>query len=204
MWACLIMMNIVAMRAGAQTQELQQLKLDLEKLAQFKLMLSEMKSGYQTMLNGYNTLRDLGKNNFSLHKDYLDGLLLVSPSVTSNPVLQRTIAAQQTVVDDAKTWVAGLKKAQVFTAGEISEAIASYTSIGSTVKADVDLLLMITIPGTFRMSDGERMDLISALERSVQKQVLKFDDLQEQYNRLMTLRIQAKKDMQDIRRLGKQ
>lgn len=200
----LMMACAATVRTDAQTQEMEQLKLNLEKLAQFKLMLTEMKSGYQTLLNGYNALRDAGRANFSLHKEYLDGLLTVSSSVASQPAVQRIYAEQKRLLSDGKTWIARLKGAQAFKVSEINEIVTSYTTMVALVDADTELLLRVLAPGLFRMSDGERSGFISAIESSVQRQVQKFAMLQEQYNRQLSLRIQTKRDAQDIRRLGKQ
>lgn len=43
-------------RANAQSTELQQLLLNLEKLTQFKAILSDMKKGYQIYQQGYGTV----------------------------------------------------------------------------------------------------------------------------------------------------
>ena len=65
----------------AQTDEIAQLLLNVEKLAQFKQILSDMKKGYEILNGGYNTIKDLSQGNFSLHKTFLDALMEVSPTV---------------------------------------------------------------------------------------------------------------------------
>lgn len=71
--------------ANAQSDELQQLLLDMEKLTQFKAILSDMKQGYQIYQQGYGTISNLSKGNFNLHNVYLTGLMAVSPAVRNNP-----------------------------------------------------------------------------------------------------------------------
>src|ERR1700712_1719730 len=68
-------------RASAQAQELEELALDIEKLTQFKQILSDLKAGYQILEGDYNTIKDISQGNFSLHKAFLDGLLAISPAV---------------------------------------------------------------------------------------------------------------------------
>ncbi len=199
-----IMICTAYVRTHAQTQEMEQLRLDLEKLAQFKLMLTEMKSGYQTMLSGYSALRDIGKTNFNLHKGFLDGLLAVNPSVARQPAVQRIYAHQNRIISDSKSWITRLRNTQVFKASEIAEVVADYSNLILLLEADRDLLEKVLTPGTYRMSDAERSEIISTIEVSVQKHTQKFSELQEQYNRQLSLRLQSKKDAQDIRRLGKQ
>ena len=57
-----------AMPAFPQAQELEELALDIEKLAQFKQILSDMKKGYTILSGGYNTIKNLSQGNFNLHK----------------------------------------------------------------------------------------------------------------------------------------
>jgi hypothetical protein len=54
-------------RISAQSQEMQQLILNIEKLAQFKQILADMKKGYQILNGGYKAVKDLSKGNFNLH-----------------------------------------------------------------------------------------------------------------------------------------
>ncbi len=191
------------MRLYAQAQELQQLKLDLEKLAQFKLMLSEMKSGYQTLQNGYNGIRDIGKSNFNLHQNYLDGLLLVNPSVKNNPVVGRVYNTQTKIVSDSKTLLWDLQKSGVFTAGELNEVTIACKNITDVVGVDAELLLSVLTPGKFRMSDGERTEIMGAMEQSVQKQAAKLKVLSDAYTKLMMLRGQNRRDMESLKGLSK-
>ena len=45
-----------SLNANAQTQELQQLALNIEKLAQLKSILDNMYKGYAVLTKGYNTI----------------------------------------------------------------------------------------------------------------------------------------------------
>ena len=65
----------MANKALAQKDEIAQLLLNVEKLAQFKQILSDMKKGYKILNGGYNTIKDLSEGNFSLHKTFLDALM---------------------------------------------------------------------------------------------------------------------------------
>src|SRR5690606_39361195 len=72
------------LRAGkvsGQANEIAQLLLNVEKLAQFKQILSDMKKGYEILSGGYNTVKNISEGNFNLHRVFLDGLMEVSPTV---------------------------------------------------------------------------------------------------------------------------
>ncbi|MEO8172960.1 MAG: hypothetical protein ABI581_07750 [Sediminibacterium sp.] len=189
-------------RGSAQVQELQQLKLDLEKLAQFKLILSQMKSGYQTLANGYNSIKDIGKSNFNLHQQYLDQLLQVNPQVKNNPVVQRVITAKQQIITDYKILLAQIQSSGLFTADELTQAVQLISSIGEIVNADTELLISVLTPGRLRMSDAERSSIINQVDQSVQKQVGKLKTLTDECNKLVVLRLQQKRDLNAVKRLG--
>lgn len=199
---CTLLAVVICAKLSAQAQELEQLRLDLEKLAQFKIMLSEMKSGYQTLLNGYNSVRDAGKSNFSLHQNYLDGLLLVSPSVKNNPAVARVYQNQTQLISNYKNLLARLNASHVFTPAELSEVLTACSSISNAVSGDAELLLSVLTPGKFRMSDGERSDVIAQLDKSVLRQLAKLKVVSEDYNKIMMLRLQNTRDMNALKRLS--
>lgn len=185
----------------SQTQELEQLRLNLEKLAQFKLMLSEMKSGYQTLFNGYNQVRDIGKSNFNLHQNYLNGLLMVNPTLKINPAIKRIFTTQKQVISASKTLLLDVQKSKLFTAVEIGQLVETCNGLVNTVAIDTELLLSVLTPGKFRMSDGERTEITHTIERSVQQQETKLKSLRDEYIKLIALRGQNRRDMESLKRL---
>jgi hypothetical protein len=189
-------------RLSAQAQELQQLKLDLEKLAQFKLMLSQAKSGYETLTKGYNAVRDIGKSNFNLHQQYLDQLLQISPEVKSNPAIQRVLSSKQQIGTDYKSLLSRIQSSGIFSVDELNDVVRSVSAIGEIVNADTELLVSVLTPGKLRMSDAERSSLMTQVDNSVQKQVGKLKALTDEYNKLMVLRLQQKRDVNALKRLG--
>src|ERR1700740_2476301 len=67
--------------AFSQSQELKQLKLDIQKLAQLRNLLNCMQRGFYMNGNYYDSILQIEKTNFFLHKEFLEGLARVSPSV---------------------------------------------------------------------------------------------------------------------------
>src|SRR4051812_34257975 len=103
----------------AQTQETQQLLLNVEKLAQFKQMLADMKTGYQLISSGYNSIKDLSQGNFSLHKTFLDGLMQVSPEVRKYKRVAEIITIQLSLVREYKSALKRFKVQQIFNEQEL-------------------------------------------------------------------------------------
>ena len=77
----LITLLMIPVKSMGQSAEIQQLILNIEKLSQFKKILSDMKKGYELLSGGYKTVKDMTEGNFSLHKTFLDALMQVSPAV---------------------------------------------------------------------------------------------------------------------------
>ncbi|WP_244307430.1 hypothetical protein [Flavobacterium fluviatile] len=77
----IIILMLFPNKGNSQSQEIQQLILNIEKLAQFKQILSDMKKGYEILSGGYKVAKDMSQGNFTLHKTFLDALMQVSPVV---------------------------------------------------------------------------------------------------------------------------
>src|SRR5690349_14002640 len=108
-----------SLHVAAQADELAQLALDIEKLSQFKQILSDMKAGYQILEGGYNTVRDISKGNFNLHKEFLDGLMAVSPAVRNYSRIADITNYQVTLVKEYKNAYNKFKQDDNFTPGEL-------------------------------------------------------------------------------------
>ncbi|MFX9630904.1 hypothetical protein ABTO69_20345, partial [Acinetobacter baumannii] len=69
----LLLMCCMLFKGKAQSDEVQQLLLNVEKLAQFKKILQNMYDGYKLLHKGYTAVKNISEGNFSLHKTFLDG-----------------------------------------------------------------------------------------------------------------------------------
>ena len=98
----LLLLLCLPSKSLAQYQEMQQLLLNIEKLAQFKQILSDMKKGYVILTGGYNTVKDITQGNFQLHKTFLDALMQVSPTVKKYKRVGDIINYQILLVKESK------------------------------------------------------------------------------------------------------
>ena len=94
----------------AQSDEAQQLLLNIEKLTQLKKILNEMYQGYKIVSKGYNTIKDISHGNFDLHKTFLDGLLEVSPAVKKYKRIVDIISLQSSLVKEYRSAFNRFKK----------------------------------------------------------------------------------------------
>lgn len=59
----LVYFGLIPSSMNAQSAEIQQLILNIEKLSQFKKILSDMKKGYELLSGGYKTVKDMSEGN---------------------------------------------------------------------------------------------------------------------------------------------
>ena len=153
----------VSIKANAQADELAELALDIEKLAQFKQILSDLKIGYEILFGGYNTIKDLSKGNFELHKLFLDGLLEVNPAVKNYKRVADIVNYQMQIVKEYKSAYNRFKQQGWFSPGEIEYMGKVYDNIFNLSVKNLDDLFTVITASKLRMSDDERIAAIDKI-----------------------------------------
>ncbi|MBN8880660.1 MAG: TerB family tellurite resistance protein [Sphingobacteriales bacterium] len=179
----------------SQSQEVQQLLLDVEKLAQFKKILNNMYTGYKVLYKGYTTIKDISEGNFDLHRNFLDGLLQVSPAVRKYQRIADIVSYQLRIVKEYKAAFEQFKQDKHFSADEIDYLGSVYGNLFDTSLKSLDELAMVVTAGKLRMSDDERLQ---AIDRIYNEVVDQFSFLQEFNNSTAILAVQREKEMMDI------
>lgn len=190
-----------ALRLEAQAQELEQLKLNLEKLLQLKLMLARAKQGYQVLQNGYNAVRDVAKGNFDLHKQAMDRLLMVSGQVKQMPAIQKMQSDRTAVQKEFEGWLRHVQVAKVFNAVELSQIRERYSAYTDMLLEDQAQVQLVVNPGVLRMNDAERMDVITRLSENSIATCEKVRKLIQDQSLVALKMIQHKKDREAMLRI---
>jgi hypothetical protein len=147
----------------SQSQEAQQLILNVEKLAQLKQILKDLYKGYEVVSKGYNTIKDISQGNFNLHKAFLDGLMEVSPAVKKYKRVVDIITSQGMLVKEYKNAFSRFKKSNLFNGKEIDYMSGVYTNLFDKSLQSLDELLMVITANKLRMSDDERFAAIDRI-----------------------------------------
>ena len=147
----------------AQSTEVQQLLLNVEKLAQLKKILSNMKKGYEIISTGYNTIKDISKGNFNLHQAFLDGLMQVSPAVKKYKRIAEIISFQTQLVKEYKSAFRRFDASNLFNANEIKYMSNVYGNLFNKSLQNLEELAMVITAGKLRMSDDERLNAIDRI-----------------------------------------
>lgn len=149
--------------AMAQTQEAQQLALNIAKLKQMKNILGQFKDAYDILNNGYNEIRDISKGDYNQHKSYLDGLLNVSPSVRHYSRVATIIKYQYQLVAENRKAYARFVSSKMFRPQELEYMSRVYNQLLNQSLANLEELTTILTNGKARMSDDERLKAIDRI-----------------------------------------
>lgn len=185
-------------RVAAQSQEMQQLVLNIEKLAQFKQILADMKKGYQILNGGYTIVKDLSKGNFSLHETFLDALMQVSPTVRKYKRVGDIIKYQVLLVKEYKAAFNRFRNSGNFNADEIAYFEEVYSKLFKESIRNLDELTTVISANTLRMSDDERLAAIDKVYADMQD---KLSFLRNFNNNTSVLAIQRTKERNDVNAL---
>jgi len=196
----IIVSTCTASKISAQSEEVQQLLLNVEKLAQFKQILSDLKKGYQIISTGYSTIKDLSQGNFNLHKTFLDGLLMVSPSVKKYKRIADIINNQIRIVKEYKNAFNRFKQDENFNPDEIEYFGNVYSNLFKQSLNDLDELIIIITDNKLRMSDDERLEAIDRIYNNMQDKLL---FLRHFNNNTTILAVQRARDKNDAATMKK-
>ncbi len=154
----------------AQSDEAQQLLLNWEKLAQFKEILQNMYDGYKILHQGYTAVKDISEGSFTLHKSFLDGLLLVNPAVKKYKRIADIINYQINIIKYCKAALNQFKEDKQFTIEEINYLGKVYKNLFEKSLKSLDELTLVITAGKLRMSDDERLQAIDQIYSSIEDQ----------------------------------
>lgn len=202
-WMLLLVLFITVpiYKASAQSQEVQQLILNIEKLSQFKQILSDMKKGYQMLEGGYNTIKDISQGNFSLHKAFLDGLMAVSPTVRNYYKAAEIVDYQLKLVNEYQSAYNRFRHDGNFNASEIGYLGRVYDRLSKEALRNLDELLLVITAGEARMSDDERLQAIDRIHAEMADKLVFLRRFNNDTSLLALQRAKERNDAQTVQRI---
>lgn len=205
----LLILGIIAMgmlfpySASSQVQEMQQLLLNIEKLAQFKQILQDMKKGYEILNGGYNTVKNLSRGNFNIHETFLDALMQVSPTVRNYRRVGDIIQHQLLLVKEYKTAFNRFKNSGNFNADEIAYLEKVYAKLFKQSLRNLDELVSVISANKLRMSDDERLAAIDKVYADMQDKLLFLRSFNNNTSVLGIQRTKERNEVQGMRSIYK-
>lgn len=190
-----VMIIFIKSHSYGQTQEAKQLLLDVEKLAQLKNILTDLKKGYEIVSGGYTAIKNISEGNFNLHNIFLSSLLEVSPAVKKYKRIADIVSTQLRIVSGHKTALRQLKASGKFTAREISYIQHVYSNLFNQSLKNLDALATIVTAGKMRMSDDERLSAIDNVWKEVDNE---YNFLEHFNNQAKVLALQRAKEQNEV------
>lgn len=184
--------------AKAQSTEVQQLLLNVEKLSQLKNILQDMKKGWTVVSGGYNLIRNISQGNFSLHEFFLDGLMLVSPEVKKYRRVADIITYQKNIVTEYKSAFNRFRSSGAFNVDELEYLGSVYQQLFEHSVDHIDELLMVITSSKLRMSDDERLRAIDSIFDRVQDKLIFLRSFNTETG---LLAVQREKQQGELRRM---
>jgi hypothetical protein len=159
----MIMLVAVPKATFSQATEIQQLILNWEKLAQLEKILDNMYTGYKILDKGYTTIKNIAEGNYSIHQIFIDGLMLVNPTVRNYKRIPFIIDYQKLLLKEYSNAFNRFKNDPHFTPQELEYLANVYSYLFTASLRNIDDLVMIITATKLRMSDDERMQAIDRI-----------------------------------------
>jgi hypothetical protein len=153
----------------AQAAEVEQLLLNVEKLAQLKQILADIKKGIQITTNGYNTVKNIAEGNFNLHQLFLDKLLQISPTVKNYYKVVEIIQMEITLIKSTKKSFKEFDYSSMLRMGETNYVERVYQNLLNKSLENLDDLTQVLTATALRMSDEERLARIDEIHASMKE-----------------------------------
>jgi hypothetical protein len=185
----------------SQVEELAELALDIEKLAQFKQILNDLKKGYEILEGGYNTIKNISEGNFNLHKSFLDGLMAISPAVAKYKKIVTITDNQLQLIKEYKNAFKRFKRDDNFNPDEIEYIGKVYSNLADESVKNLEALLNVITANKLRMSDDERLKAIDLIDEDMQNKLSFLRYFNNNTTVLSLQRTKEKNDFNSIRAL---
>jgi len=182
-------------------QDMQQLLYDIEKLTQFKSILSDMQQGYTILTQGYEQVKSLSQGNFNLHSVFLDGLMQINPEVAKYARVADIIADEASILSEYKKAYRQFQNSGGFSGDELGYLARVYAQLTSAALNDANELANIITASKLRMSDDERLSAIDRIYASSSDKLLFLRDFNQRINMLLLQRQQAQNEVNNLKTL---
>lgn len=198
---CFILSTFSFIPAKAQSSDLTQLILDIEKLTQLKGILSDMKTGYNIIDGGYNLVKSISQGNFNLHSTFLNGLLMVSPAVAKYGRITDIILEQGYIITEYQRSYNQFRQSGMFSADEIAYLANVYTTLLQQSLQNLDQLTTVLTAGKLRMSDDERLKAVDHIYTDTDDKLTFLRHFDQQTTILSVQRQKVMNDLQTLQKL---
>ena len=145
-----------------------QKKYLLQQIAALKIYLGYAEKGYEIASKGINTVRNIKKGEFNLHRDFFVSLKEVSPKISNLAKVADIIAYQLHIVKQCKKAIQSILQSKQFTPDEVDHVRKVIDRLLTECNKTIDELVMVSTAGEVEMTDDERLDRINGIYAGMQ------------------------------------
>lgn len=197
-----LLFSISAARpAFAQSEEAQQLLLNWEKLRQLEEILDNMYRGYKILDKGYSTIKNIAEGNYTIHEFFIDGLMLVNPSIRNYQRIPFIIDYQKLLLKEYQRAYNRFKQDPHFKLDELEYLANVYKFLIDASLRNMDELMMIITATKLSMTDDERMQAIDRIFFDMEDKVIFLRTFNNNTQLLAIQRSRSRNDVQTMRKL---
>lgn len=192
---CLLSLGYAGHSFG-QAAEAQQLLLNWEKLRQLEEILDNMYRGYKILDKGYTTIKNIAEGNYTIHELFIDGLMLVNPSIRNYKRIPFIIDYQKLLLKEYQRAYSRFRQDPNFKLDELEYLANVYKFLFDASLRNIDELMMIITATKLSMSDDERMQAIDRIFFDMEDKLI---FLRTFNNNTQLLAVQRARSMNDFR-----
>jgi hypothetical protein len=163
MVATVLLCTTVTKQVKAQSDDMVQLILDIEKLTQLKGILTDMKTGYDIINGGYNEVKQIASGNVNVHTVFLNGLLAINPEIAKYGRVADIVLKQGYIVTEYQRYYSQFRNGGTFNSDEIAYMANVYTTLLQQSLQNLSQLTDVLAAGKLRMSDDDRLKAIDRI-----------------------------------------
>ena len=153
-------------------QKKTQIQYLLDQIAANKVCIDYLEKGYEIARTGLNTIQNIKKGDFNLHRDFFGSLETVNPKIKTYTRVADIIAYQVRIVKNISTTIKNLKESGQFNTDELDYSKAVFENLLDECVKNVDELYLVITSGDLQMTDDERIKRIDQL----------YTDMQDKYS----------------------
>jgi hypothetical protein len=197
----MIMLMAIPKATFSQVTEIQQLILNWEKLAELEKILDNMYTGYKILDKGYTTIKNIAEGNYSIHQIFIDGLMLVNPTVRNYKRIPFIIDYQKLLLKEYSNAYNRFRNDPHFTPQELEYLANVYSYLFTASLRNIDDLVMIITATKLRMSDDERMQAIDRIFYDMESKLIFLRGFNNSTRLLAIQRARSANDVKTIQHL---
>lgn len=146
-------------------QKKTQRKYLVEQIAALEVYKGYVKKGYEIVGGGLNLIDDIKKGDFSLHKNYFDGLQSVNPQIRHYAQISKAVLRQVKIIQACQQTIRKLNGSGMMKTDEVAYVKRTFDRVLEDVAQVLEELELLISDGQIGLKDDERLNRIDALNR---------------------------------------